>query len=336
MTVKVAINGFGRIGRNVLRAIVESGRTDIEVVAINDLGPVETNAHLLRYDSIHGKFPADVKVEGDTIIVAGGKPIKVTAIKDPATLPHAEMGVDIALECTGIFTSRDKAAAHLTAGAKRVIVSAPADGADLTVVFGVNHDKLTKEHLVISNASCTTNCLVPVVKVLNDAIGIDHGFMTTIHSYTGDQPTLDTMHKDLYRGRAAAMSMIPTSPGAAKAVGLVLPELAGKLDGSSIRVPTPNVSVVDLKFVPGRKVTKDEINAALQAAADGAMKGVLDTSNDPLVSIDLNHIAASSTAALPQTQVIEGQLGRVLSWYDNEWGFSTRMSDTALAMAKLI
>jgi len=255
MTVKVAINGFGRIGRNVLRAIVESGRTDIEVVAINDLGPVETNAHLLRYDSIHGKFPADVKVEGDTIIVAGGKPIKVTAVRDPAQLPHAEMGVDIALECTGIFTARDKAAAHLTAGAKRVIISAPGDNADLTVVFGVNDDQLTKDHLVISNASCTTNCLVPVVKVLNDAVGIDHGFMTTIHSYTGDQPTLDTMHKDLYRARAAALSMIPTSTGAAKAVGLVLPELKGKLDGTSIRVPTPNVSVVDFNFVAKRATT---------------------------------------------------------------------------------
>jgi glyceraldehyde 3-phosphate dehydrogenase len=336
MTVKVAINGFGRIGRNVLRAIVESGRTDIEVVAINDLGPVETNAHLLRYDSIHGKFPAEVKVEGDTITVGGGKPIKVTAVRDPAQLPHAELGIDIAMECTGIFTSRDKAAAHLTAGAKRVIVSAPADGADLTVVFGVNDDQLTKDHLVISNASCTTNCLVPVVKVLDDVVGIDHGFMTTIHSYTGDQPTLDTLHKDLYRARAAALSMIPTSTGAAKAVGLVLPELKGKLDGSSIRVPTPNVSVVDLKFVPGRTVTKDEINEALKAAAaSGPLKGVLAVTEDPLVSADFNHIAASSTAALPQTQVIEGQLGRVLSWYDNEWGFSTRMSDTAIAMAKL-
>jgi glyceraldehyde 3-phosphate dehydrogenase len=335
MTVRVAINGFGRIGRLVLRSIIEHGRTDIEVVAINDLGPVETNAHLLRYDSVHGRFPGEVKVDGDTIDVGRG-PIKVTAIRNPAELPHKELGVDIALECTGLFTSKEKAAAHLEAGAKRVLVSAPCDNADKTIVFGVNHDVLTKDDLVVSNASCTTNCLAPIAKVIHDLCGIERGYMTTIHSYTGDQPTLDTMHKDLYRGRAAAMSMIPTSTGAAKAVGLVLPELAGKLDGSSIRVPTPNVSVVDLKFVPGRKVTKDEINAALQAAADGAMKGVLATSNDPLVSIDLNHIAASSTAALPQTQVIEGQLGRVLSWYDNEWGFSTRMSDTALAMAKLI
>ena len=335
MTVRVAINGFGRIGRLVLRSIIEHGRTDIEVVAINDLGPVETNAHLLRYDSVHGRFPGTVTVDGDTIDVGRG-PIKVTAIRNPAELPHKELGVDIALECTGLFTTKEKASAHLQAGAKRVLVSAPCDNADKTIVFGVNHDVLTKDDLVVSNASCTTNCLAPIAKVIHDLCGIERGYMTTIHSYTGDQPTLDTMHKDLYRGRAAAMSMIPTSTGAAKAVGLVLPELAGKLDGSSIRVPTPNVSVVDLKFVPGRSVTKDEVNAALQAAADGAMKGVLATSNDPLVSIDLNHIAASSTAALPQTQVIEGQLGRVLSWYDNEWGFSTRMSDTALAMAKLI
>ena len=335
MTVRVAINGFGRIGRLVLRSIIEHGRTDIEVVAINDLGPVETNAHLLRYDSVHGRFPGEVKVDGDSIDVGRGK-IKVTAIRNPAELPHKDLGVDIALECTGIFTSKDKASAHLKAGAKRVLVSAPCDNADKTIVYGVNHGTLTKDDLVISNASCTTNCLAPIAKVIHDLCGIERGYMTTIHAYTGDQPTLDTMHKDLYRARAAAMSMIPTSTGAAKAVGLVLPELAGKLDGSSIRVPTPNVSVVDLKFVPGRSVTKDEINAALQAAADGAMKGVLATSNDPLVSIDLNHVAASSTAALPQTQVIEGQLGRVLSWYDNEWGFSNRMSDTAIAMAKLI
>ncbi|MEW6017682.1 MAG: type I glyceraldehyde-3-phosphate dehydrogenase [Pseudomonadota bacterium] len=335
MTVRVAINGFGRIGRLVLRSIIEHGRTDIEVVAINDLGPVETNAHLLRYDSVHGRFPGEVKVDGDSIDVGRGK-IKVTALRNPAELPHKDLGVDIALECTGIFTSKDKASAHLEAGAKRVLVSAPCDNADKTIVYGVNHGTLTKDDLVVSNASCTTNCLAPIAKVIHDLCGIERGYMTTIHAYTGDQPTLDTMHKDLYRARAAAMSMIPTSTGAAKAVGLVLPELAGKLDGSSIRVPTPNVSVVDLKFVPGRSVTKDEINAALQAAADGAMKGVLATSNDPLVSIDLNHVAASSTAALPQTQVIEGQLGRVLSWYDNEWGFSTRMSDTAIAMAKLI
>ncbi|MBZ5759021.1 type I glyceraldehyde-3-phosphate dehydrogenase [Rhizobium sp. VS19-DR104.2] len=336
MTVKVAINGFGRIGRNILRAIVESGRTDIEVVAINDLGPVETNAHLLRYDSIHGKFPASVKVEGDTIIVGNGKPIKVTAIKDPAALPHGELGVDIAMECTGIFTSREKAALHLTAGAKRVIVSAPADGADLTVVFGVNDDQLTKEHLVISNASCTTNCLVPVVKVLNDAIGIDHGFMTTIHSYTGDQPTLDTMHKDLYRARAAALSMIPTSTGAAKAVGLVLPELKGKLDGTSIRVPTPNVSVVDFKFVAKRNTTVEEINQVIKSASDGKLKGILGYTDEPLVSRDFNHDSHSSIFAFDQTKVLEGNFVRVLSWYDNEWGFSSRMSDTAVAFAKTI
>ncbi|MDX0434963.1 type I glyceraldehyde-3-phosphate dehydrogenase [Sinorhizobium medicae] len=336
MTVKVAINGFGRIGRNILRAIVESGRTDIEVVAINDLGPVETNAHLLRFDSIHGRFPADVKVEGDSIIINNGKPIKVTAVRNPAELPHKELGVDIAMECTGIFTARDKAAAHLEAGAKRVIVSAPADGADLTVVYGVNHDKLTKDHLVISNASCTTNCLVPVAKVLHDAIGIDHGMMTTIHSYTNDQPSLDQMHKDLYRARAAALSMIPTSTGAAKAVGLVLPELKGKLDGISVRVPTPNVSVVDLKFVAKRETTKEEVNAAIKAAADGPLKGVLGYTLQPNVSIDFNHDAHSSVFHMDQTKVMEGKFVSILSWYDNEWGFSNRMSDTAVALGKLL
>src|SRR5450830_202412 len=320
MTIRVAINGFGRIGRNILRAIAEAERTDIEIVAINDLAPVETNAHLLRFDSVHGRFPGTVTVKGDTISVGNGA-IKVTAIKDPTTLPWKDLAIDIAMECTGIFTAKDKASMHLTAGAKRVLVSAPAEGADLTVVYGVNHDKLTKDHKVVSNASCTTNCLAPVAKVLNDLFGIERGYMTTIHSYTGDQPTLDTMHKDLYRARAAALSMIPTSPGAAKALGLVLPELKGKLDGSSIRVPTPNVSVVDLKVVAGREVTVEEINAALQAAADGPMKDVLFTTTDPLVSHDLNHIAASSTAALPQTQVVDGKLARVLSWYDNEWGF---------------
>src|SRR5271154_1083066 len=336
MAVRVAINGFGRIGRNVLRAIAESGRTDIEVVGINDLGPVETNAHLLRFDSVHGRFRGTVTVDGDSISVGNGK-IKVSAERDPTKLPWKELGVDIALECTGIFTAKDKASAHLTAGAKRVLVSAPADGADATIVYGVNHDTLTKDHLVVSNGSCTTNCLAPVAKVLNETVGIETGFMTTIHAYTGDQPTLDTLHKDLYRGRAAAMSMIPTSTGAAKAIGLVLPQLAGKLDGSSIRVPTPNVSVIDLKIVPGRDVSKDEINAAMSAAAaSGPLHGVLAVTSDPLVSIDLNHVAASSTVALPQTQVIEGKLARVLSWYDNEWGFSTRMADTALAMAKLI
>ncbi|MFG1348996.1 type I glyceraldehyde-3-phosphate dehydrogenase [Xanthobacter autotrophicus] len=335
MSVKVAINGFGRIGRNVLRAIIESGRTDIEVVAINDLGPVETNAHLFRFDSVHGRFSGEVKVAGDTIDVGRG-PIKVTAVRDPAQLPHAALGVDIALECTGIFTARDKAAAHLAAGARRVLVSAPAEGADLTVVYGVNHDKLTSEHLVVSNASCTTNCLAPVAKVLHDAVGIEKGFMTTIHSYTGDQPTLDTMHKDLYRARAAAMSMIPTSTGAAKAVGLVLPELNGKLDGTSIRVPTPNVSVVDFKFIAKRATSKDEINAAvIAAAASGPLKGILGVTDQPNVSIDFNHDPHSSTLHLDQTKVLEGTLVRVLSWYDNEWGFSNRMADTAVAMGKL-
>ncbi|HUN11077.1 MAG TPA: type I glyceraldehyde-3-phosphate dehydrogenase [Rhabdaerophilum sp.] len=335
MAVKVFINGFGRIGRNVLRAIVESGRKDIQVVGINDLGPVETNAHLLRFDSVHGKFPADVKVDGDCIVINGQK-IKVTAIKNPAELPHKDLGVDVAMECTGIFTAKDKAAAHLAAGAKRVLVSAPADGADLTVVFGVNHAKLTKDHLVVSNASCTTNCLAPVAKVLNDAIGIERGMMTTIHSYTGDQPTLDTMHKDLYRARAAALSMIPTSTGAAKAVGLVLPELNGKLDGMAMRVPTPNVSVVDLKFVAKRATSKDEINAAIKAAAEGPLKGILGYTTAPNVSCDFNHDPHSSVFHMDQTKVMEGTLVSILSWYDNEWGFSNRMSDTAVAMAKLI
>ncbi|MGN6469624.1 MAG: type I glyceraldehyde-3-phosphate dehydrogenase [Rhizobiaceae bacterium] len=336
MTVRVAINGFGRIGRNVLRAIVESGRNDIEVVALNDLGPVETNAHLIRYDSVHGRFPGEVKVKGDTIDVGRG-PMKVHAVRNPAELPWKAEGVDIALECTGLFTSKEKASAHLEAGAKRVLVSAPADGADLTVVYGVNHDKITSEHKVISNASCTTNCLAPVAKVLNDTFGIDKGFMTTVHSYTGDQPTLDTMHKDLYRARAAAMSMIPTSTGAAKAVGLVLPELKGKLDGVSIRVPTPNVSVIDFKFVSKRNVTVEEVNEALVAAASkGPLKGILAYTNDKLVSVDLNHSPASSTFALDQTKVIEGNLVRVMSWYDNEWGFSNRMADTAVAFGKTI
>jgi glyceraldehyde 3-phosphate dehydrogenase len=333
--VKVAINGFGRIGRNVLRAIVESGRKDIQVVAINDLGPVETNAHLLRFDSVHGRFPHEVTVKGDTIDVGFG-PIKVTAIRNPAELPHKELGVDIALECTGIFTSKDKAKAHLDAGAKRVLVSAPCDDADLTVVFGVNHNKLTKDHLVVSNASCTTNCLSPVAKVLNETVGIEHGFMTTIHSYTGDQPTLDTMHKDLYRARAAALSMIPTSTGAAKAVGLVLPELNGKLDGSAIRVPTPNVSVVDLKFRAKKATSKDEINAAIKKAADGELKGVLGYTTVSNVSIDFNHDSHSSVFHMDQTKVIDGNFVRILSWYDNEWGFSNRMADTAVAMGKLL
>ena len=334
MAVKVFINGFGRIGRNILRAIVESGRQDIVVAGINDLGPVETNAHLLRFDSVHGRFPADVKVEGDSIVINGQK-IRVTAIKDPAQLPHKELGIDIALECTGIFTSKEKASAHLTAGAKRVLVSAPADNADLTVVYGVNHDKQTKAHLVVSNASCTTNCLAPVAKVLNDSIGIEKGFMTTIHAYTGDQPTLDTMHKDLYRGRAAALSMIPTSTGAAKAVGLVLPELNGKLDGTAIRVPVPNVSVVDFKFIASRATSTAEINDAIKRAAAQQLKGILGVTDQPNVSCDFNHDSHSSVFHLDQTKVLDGTLCRVLSWYDNEWGFSNRMADTAVAMGKL-
>ncbi len=335
MSVRVAINGFGRIGRNVLRAIVEAGRHDIEVVAVNDLAPVETNAHLLRFDSVHGRFPGEVKVEGDSISCGNGK-IKVTAVKDPSQLPWKELGVDVALECTGIFTSKEKAATHLKAGAKRVLISAPADGADLTVVYGVNHDKLTKDHLVVSNASCTTNCLAPVAKVLNDAIGIDKGFMTTIHAYTNDQPSLDQVHKDLYRARAAALSMIPTSTGAAKAVGLVLPELNGKLDGVAIRVPVPNVSVVDFKFVAKRATSKDEINAAVKRAAEQQLKGILGYTEQPNVSIDFNHDPHSSVFHLDQTKVRDGTLARVMSWYDNEWGFSNRMADTAVAMGKLL
>ncbi len=335
MAVRVAINGFGRIGRNVLRAIIESGRTDIEVVAINDLGPVETNAHLLRFDSVHGRFPHKVTVDGDTIDVGRG-PIKVTAVRDPAELPHGEMGVDIALECTGIFTSREKASAHLKAGAKKVIISAPGDGADKTIVFGINHASLTKDDVVISNASCTTNCLAPLAYVLHKEFGIEKGMMTTIHSYTGDQPTLDTMHKDLYRGRAAALSQIPTSTGAAKAIGLVLPELKGKLDGVSIRVPTPNVSCVDFKFIAKRDVTAEEINAAIKKYADGELKGVLGYTEFPNVSIDFNHDPHSSTMALDQTKVMDGNFVSVLSWYDNEWGFSNRMADTAVALGKTL
>ncbi|OOY33296.1 type I glyceraldehyde-3-phosphate dehydrogenase [Thioclava sp. F36-6] len=333
MTVKVAINGFGRIGRNVLRGIIESGRTDIEVIAINDLGPVETNAHLLQFDSVHGKFPHEVTTGEDWIDAGRGK-IKVTAIRDPKELPWGD--VDVALECTGIFTARDKAAFHLENGSKRVLVSAPASGADKTIVFGVNDGALTKDDLVVSNASCTTNCLSPVAKALNDAIGIEKGFMTTIHSYTGDQPTLDTMHKDLYRARAAALSMIPTSTGAAKAVGLVLPELNGKLDGVAIRVPTPNVSVVDLVFEAGKDTSVEEINAAIKAAADGPMKGILGYTDKPNVSSDFNHDPHSSIFHMDQTKVMEGRMVRILSWYDNEWGFSNRMADTAVAMGKLI
>ncbi len=334
MAVNVAINGFGRIGRNVLRAIVETGRQDIRVVAINDLAPVETNAHLMRFDSVHGRFPGEVKVVGDTIDVGSG-PIKVTAVRDPAELPHKALGVDIALECTGLFTSKEKASAHLKAGARRVLVSAPADNADLTVVFGVNHDKLTNEHIVVSNASCTTNCLAPIAKVLHDAIGIETGFMTTIHSYTGDQPTLDTVHKDLYRARAAALSMIPTSTGAAKAVGLVLPDLLGKLDGCAIRVPTPNVSVVDFKFVAKRPTSPEEIQAAIKGATEQQLKGILSFTDQSNVSIDFNHDPHSSIFHMDQTRVMHGTFVRVVSWYDNEWGFSNRMADTAVAMGKL-
>ncbi len=333
MAVKVAINGFGRIGRNVLRALIESGRTDVEVVAINDLGPVETNAHLIRYDSVHGRFPGKVTVSGDTIDVGRG-PIKVTAERDPKALPWGD--VDIALECTGIFTDRARAAFHLENGSKRVLVSAPASGADKTIVYGVNHDALTKDDLVVSNASCTTNCLAPVVYVLNKAIGIEKGFMTTIHSYTGDQPTLDTLHKDLYRARAAAMSMIPTSTGAAKAVGLVLPELNGKLDGVAIRVPTPNVSVVDLNFIAARATSVDEVNAAIREMADGPLKGVLGYTDEKLVSSDFNHDPHSSVFHTDQTKVMDGTFVRILTWYDNEWGFSNRMLDTATAMAATI
>ena len=333
--VRVALNGFGRIGRNILRSIVEEDHKDVEVVAVNDLGPVETNAHLLRYDSVHGKFPYEVKVEGDSISTHG-QTFKVTAVKNPAELPHKELGVDIVLECTGIFTSKEKASAHLTAGAKKVIVSAPADGADLTVVYGINHDQLTRDHVVISNGSCTTNCLAPMAKVMNDLVGIEKGMMTTIHSYTGDQPTLDTMHKDLYRARAAALSQIPTSTGAAKAIGLVLPELKGKLDGISIRVPTPNVSLVDLKFLAKRSTTPQEVNEALIAAANGALKGVLTFTHHPLVSSDLNHDPHSSTILLDQTKVIDGNFVNIMGWYDNEWGFSNRMVDVTKAFAALL
>ncbi|MFN3646999.1 MAG: type I glyceraldehyde-3-phosphate dehydrogenase [Gemmobacter sp.] len=333
MTVKVAINGFGRIGRNVLRAIVESGRTDIEVVAINDLGPVETNAHLVRFDSVHGRFPGAVATGPDWIDVGRG-PIRATALRNPADLPWSD--VDIVMECTGIFTSKEKCQAHLSTGARRVLISAPGDGADKTIVYGVNHHTLTRDDIVVSNASCTTNCLSPVAKVLNDAIGIEKGMMTTIHSYTGDQPTLDTMHKDLYRARAAALSMIPTSTGAAKAVGLVLPELKGKLDGFAIRVPTPNVSVVDLKFIARRATSVEEVNAAIRTAAEGPMKGILGYTAFKNVSADFNHDPHSSVFHMDQTKVMDGTFVSVLSWYDNEWGFSNRMADTAVAIGRLL
>ncbi len=334
MTVRVAINGFGRIGRLVMRAIAEGRRNDLAVVGINDLGSVETNAHLLKYDSVHGHFPHEISVKGDTLTV-GGHAAKVTAEKDPTKLPWKDLGVDVALECTGIFTKRDKAALHLDAGAKRVLVSAPADGADYTTVFGVNHAGLKAEHKVVSNGSCTTNCLAPVAKVLNDLAGIEHGFMTTVHAYTGDQNVVDTLHKDMRRARAAALSMIPTSTGAAKAIGLVIPELAGKLDGVAIRVPTPNVSMIDLKVTMKRKVTKDEINEAMSKAAAGPLKGVLAVTSEELVSIDFNHNPASATFDLTQTRVIDGSFVRILAWYDNEWGFSNRMGDVAALIAGL-
>jgi len=335
MPVKVAINGFGRIGRLVLRAIHESGRKDIQVVGINDLGPVKTNAHLLKHDTVHGLFPGTISTGDDWMDIGHGK-MKVTAERDPAKLPWKELGVEIALECTGIFTKREQAAKHIEAGAKRVLISAPADGVDLTVVYGVNHDKLEKAHTVVSNASCTTNCLAPVAYVMHENFGIEQGYMTTIHSYTGDQPSVDTLHKDLRRARAAALSMIPTSTGAAKAVGLVMPELKGKLDGTSIRVPTPNVSVIDFKFVAKKAVTVEAVNEAVKKAAESnRFRGILMTTDEELVSSDFNHNPASSTFDLTQTQVIGGKLVRVMSWYDNEWGFSNRMSDTATLMAKL-
>ena len=334
MAVRVAINGFGRIGRLVLRAAAEAGRNDVQVIGVNDLGSVEANAHLLRYDSVHGRYPKDVSVNGDSIDVGSG-PIKVTAERDPAQLPWGELGVDVVLECTGIFTKRADAAKHIAAGARKVLISAPSGDADQTVVYGVNHDMLEAGHEVVSNASCTTNCLAPVAKVINDAIGIERGFMTTVHAYTGDQPVLDTLHKDLHRARAAASSMIPTSTGAARAVGLVLPELAGKLDGTAIRVPTPNVSLVDLTFTAARNTSVEEINGTVSAAAAGPLSGVLATNDEPLVSTDFNHSPASSTFDLGQTQVIEGRFIRVLSWYDNEWGFSNRMSDVAALLGNM-
>ncbi len=331
MAVKVGINGFGRIGRLVFRAAMEAKRKDIEFVAINDLGSAADNAHLLTYDSVHGRFPGRIEAKEKSILV-DGQEVSVLSERDPTKLPWGDLGVDIVLECTGIFASRDKAALHLEGGAKRVIVSAPASGADLTVVYGVNHDQLGSEHVVISNASCTTNCLAPVAHVLHRTVGIERGFMTTIHSYTGDQRTVDTLHSDLARARAAAVNIIPTTTGAARAVGLVLPELKGKLDGTAIRVPTPNVSLVDLTFDAARDTTKEEINAAIVEAAAGPLKGVLDTNDLPLVSCDYNHNPASSIFDLKETQVIEGRFVRVMSWYDNEWGFSNRMSDTAVAM----
>ena len=333
MAIRVGINGFGRIGRNILRAIAESGRKDIEVVGINDLGPVETNAHLLRFDSVHGRFPGTVTVDGDSISLGNGK-IKVAAERDPSKLPWKELGVDIALECTGIFTAKDKASAHLTAGAKRVLISAPGENADATIVFGVNHDTLTSDHVIVSNGSCTTNCLAPIAKVLNDTVGIETGFMTTIHAYTGDQPTLDTLHKDLYRGRAAAMSMIPTSTGAAKAIGLVLPSLQGKLDGIAVRVPVANGSLIDLSVSVSRPATVASVNEAMQKASQGRLRGILQYNEDPIVSSDIVGNPHSSIFDAPLTMVSGDRLVKVMSWYDNEWGFSNRMVDALLLLGK--
>jgi len=334
MTIRVAINGFGRIGRLALRAIYESGRDDIEIVGINDLGAVDMNAYLLKRDSVHGTFPFDVNVDGD-VMNLGRNPIKVTAERDPADLPWADLGVDIVYECTGFFADKEKASAHLAAGARKVLISAPAGGVDNTVVYGVNHDTLTADHIVVSNASCTTNCLAPVAQVLNNAVGIEKGIMTTVHAYTGDQRVLDTLHSDPRRARACGLSMIPTSTGAARAVGLVLPELAGKLDGTSVRVPTPNVSMIDLTFIAKKSTSVEEINQAIQEAANGRLKGVLAYVTEPTVSIDFNHDPASSSFDASQTSVLDGNLVRILSWYDNEWGFSNRMSDTAVVMAGL-
>ncbi len=336
MALRVGINGFGRIGRLVFRAAMESGRKDIEFVAINDLGSAKDNAHLLKYDSVHGTFPGEVSATDDAIVVNGNN-VKVLSERDPAKLPWGKLGVDLVMECTGIFASKEAASKHLEGGAKKVLVSAPCTGADLTVVYGINHDQLSADQTVVSNASCTTNCLVPVAHILEETVGIQHGFMTTIHSFTGDQPSVDTLHKDLHRARAASVSMIPTSTGAARAVGLVLPHLKGKLDGTSIRVPTPNVSLIDLTIEAKRKTTADEINAAMTKAAESnALKGVLEINNAPLVSSDFNHNPASSTFDVGQTQVLDDTCVRVLAWYDNEWGFSNRMSDTAAAMGKLI
>ncbi len=335
MAIRVAINGFGRIGRHILRAIAESGRTDIQVVALNDLGSIKTTAHLFKFDSVHGRYDGDVKVLDNGIDLGNGL-IECFSERNPADLPWGRLNIDVALECTGVFASKEKASAHLTAGARKVLISAPAGGVDATIVYGVNHMDLDKSHDVVSCASCTTNCLAPVAKVLQDLCGIERGFMTTIHAYTGDQPVVDTDHSDLRRARAAAMSMIPTSTGAAKALGLVLPDLQGKLDGTSIRVPTPDVSLIDLAFVPASPTSVEAINEAMKAAAAGPLKGVLAVNDEPLVSIDFTHNPASSTFDLTQTQIVDGDLVRVLSWYDNEWGFSNRMSDVAVLMGKLL